>query len=58
MSEVARKVEFDKWLEVKDVHLTERGGAAAVDDDSGDHEDATSQEGPGNPKAMARRKRK
>jgi len=30
MSEVARKVEFDKWLEVKDVHLTERGGAAAA----------------------------
>jgi len=32
MSEVARKVEFDKWLEVKDVHLTERGGAAAAED--------------------------
>jgi hypothetical protein len=33
MSEVARKVEFDKWLEVKDVHLNERGGA----DDAEDH---------------------
>jgi len=39
MSEVARKVEFDKWLEVKDVHLTERGGAAAaqINQDNQDH---------------------